>query len=252
MSEDIKKIEAKWQKKNPTLDEWATMSDFEAAVLLCRDIYGNFAYRGYHSNVDKLLAQCKDAVYAVRNYTFSKPKYKIVTKYKHGLTIDAGSAFYISLDLHILVGDRKIKYTSDYDLKGRFDLFPEWTVAPTEYRNAIPQIGRDNIAARTQEFAVIWEDMRAAIPATLQKHLKSGKVEDVAVEKFAIMMERLGDTIDLHFIEMLMKHFKEDSGNSVELFFESCRRNDATINQLDESKIRRAWDLRSVKKIMES
>ena len=246
----LDEIAKKWDKKSPTPNEWAAMEEFEAAVLLRREILSDFAYRGYHSDLNKLLDQCKEAVHAVRNSTFNKPKYKIVTKYKHGCTIDAGGAFYITWDLKVLGGAAPIKYEGKYDLQGTFGCFPEWTVSPVAYRTVLPYIGRDHIAEMLKEAARLWDEMAKAIPAAMAKHLKSGKVEDLAVQKFASIIGILGNNASLEMIQILLRHLDNNGGDLVKQFFESCRRNSATIDQLNDAKVIQAWDLAGVQKVM--
>jgi hypothetical protein len=249
---DLTEIAKKWGNTKPTPDEWANTSDDEAAALLRRDIWGNFAYRGYYTNSDELLEKCKKAVYTVRNFKFSKPKYKIVTTYKHELTIDAGGPWYITWDLKIVCDDVQVKYTGPSDMWGTFDLFKQWTVSPTEYRLAMPHIGRHNVAIRQSELIYLREAMKAAIPETVAKHTKSGKVEDKAVTKFAEIIEKLGDGASLEFVKMLLKYHNNSRSGDIMEFMSSLNRNGATVAQMDDKKTEAAWDVVSVKKIMKS
>jgi hypothetical protein len=246
----LTEIEKKWGNKPITPDEWATMSDEEAAVLLRREIWGNFAYRGYYPDGDELLENCRKAVYCVRNFTFSKPKYKIVTQYKHDLTIDAGGPWYITWDLKIVCGDQKVKYTNKYDMVGTFGHFSKWAVSPTEYRRYVPHIGRDHVAKMTKEVERLWEEIKAAIPATVAKHTKSGKVEDKAVTKMAELIGHLGDRATLDFVKILLKYHNQACSQYILDFLSSLNRNGATVAQMTDQKIEDAWNLAGVKKTM--
>jgi len=248
----LTEIEKKWGNKPITPDEWATMSDEEAAVLLRREIWNNFAYRGYYPDSDELLDKCSKAVHCVRNFTFSKPKYKIVTQYKHDLTIDAGGPWYITWDLKIVCGDQQVKYTKKHDMVGTFGHFAQWVVSPTEYRRIVPLIGRDHVAKMTIELERLWEEMKAAIPETVVKHTKSGKVEDKAVSKMAELIGHLGDRATLDFVKILLKYHNESSSQYIIDFLSALNRNGATVAQMNDKKLEDAWNLAGVKKVMKS
>jgi hypothetical protein len=228
------------------------MSDEEAAVLLRREIWNNFSYRSYYPNGDELLAKCRKAVHCVRNFTFSKPKYKIITQYKPGLTINAGGPWYITWDLKIVCGDQQVKYTDRYDMIGTFGHFSQWAVSPTEYRRIIPHIGRDHVAKMEIEVNRLREEMRAAIPETLAKHVKSGKVEDKAVTKMAELIGKLGDLATLDFVKILIQYHNAASSQYLMDFLSSLNRNSATVAQMDTRKIEEAWNIVGVKKVMKS
>ena len=244
-------IDKKWGNRPVTPDEWATMSDEEAAYLLRRDILGNYAYRGYHRDTDKFLEQCRKAVHAARNFTFSKPKYKVVTRYKHGLTMKANDAFYVTWDLKIVTQDSSFNCEDEWDMKGTFCCFPEWKVSPIEYRRAIQYIGQDHVAKMTIERQRLWDEMKAAVPSVLAKHLKGGKVEDKTVEKASKMIEILepsGD-LDLRVLQYIFLQAQRNNGIYIGEFLESCRRNSATLGQLNPETIKKAWELSCVKKV---